>query len=77
MIDRIILAADYHKEKSEEFAKLYGISFTPFEQRIKNGCQGNAVKYLEDLLNGIIEEVSKKTGKPFVDVKTEYISKYM
>ncbi len=77
MIERIILAADYHREKSEEFANLYGISFKPFEQRIKNGCQGNTVKYIEDLLNGIIEEVSKKTGRDFVNVKTEYISKYI
>lgn len=77
MIERIILAADYHREKSEEFANLYGISFTPFEKKIKNGCQGNAVKYIEDLLNGIIEEVSKKTGTPFVDVKAEYIRRYI
>lgn len=79
MIGRIIIAADYYREKSEEFANLYGISFTPFEQRIKNGCQGNPnpVKYIEDLLNGIIDEVVKKTGRTFDDVKAEYISRYI
>lgn len=73
----LIIVADYYKKKSEDFANLYGISFTPFEQRIKNGCQGNPAKYIEDLLNGIIDEVVKITGRTFDDVKAEYISRYI
>lgn len=71
------IVADYYKEKSEEFANINGIPYTPFEQNIKNNCGGNVAIYINDLLNGIIDEVAKKTGRSFDDVKTEYISRYM
>lgn len=77
MYEMLSIVAKYYKEKSEEFAKSYGIPYTPFEQNIKKNCGGNVAKYIEDLLNGIIDEVAKKSNRSFDDVKTEYISKYI